>query len=347
MMNPATNPSTRRSLPLGKRIAPVSMILLLVVTRTSSGGTLTGPNAPGTTSVAGISNYTASVDPESTNPGAPVFDRAGELTNIGALPGAAGYGILGATSSFPVSSFGGGTAAPAAPLGFSSASQPPVPTPLGPFGDTIGSASTLTASTFAAGQGAGIFWLPPTFVADSGPIPIGTAGRASVVTSQGIASFTETAGAAVKTPGVGLAISGTLGGQGPAGAFVAASLVGTFSIFNPSGVLVAPPVSTSVIIVSDGPGSRDDFVTTFSPTGNTPTSFVSSFITPGANSFVAYGVSLLPSLTIPSGDTVQIAGTLTLVADPDVTLSLDILPLSLQLPDLGAFGQRYPNPRAS
>jgi hypothetical protein len=91
-----------------------------------------------------------------------------------------------------------------------------------------------------------------------------------------------------------------------------------------------------VIIVSDGPGSRSDFVTTFSPTGNAPTSFVSNFITPGADSFVAYGVSLLPSLNIPSGDTAQIAGTLSLVADGDVTLQFSVLPMGLQLPDLGA-----------
>jgi hypothetical protein len=95
--------------------------------------------------------------------------------------------------------------------------------------------------------------------------------------------------------------------------------------------------STSVDIVSDGPGPRGDFVTaTPSVPGST---LFSSFITPGANTFFAYGVDLLPAVAIPVGGSVTLDGTLSFVADPDVTLTLDVIPAGVPLPDFGAIAQ--------
>lgn len=235
-----------------------------------------------------------------------------------------GYGSLGAPIA-AVSSPGGGIGAPAAPIGSFGAFQPAVPA-LG-FGNTIGGEANLGASTFAGGAGAGIFWTGPTFVADTGPNL-----RASDNFSRGIASFTDIGGDAGKIPGVGLAISGTLGNQGPTGAFVAASLFGDFKIFNAAGALVNT-FSTSVAIVSDGPGARNDFITkTPSVAGDT---FFSGSAGLGTNSFFAFGVDLLPAVAIPAGGLVELDGTLSLVADPDVTLQLDVIPEGVPLPDFG------------
>jgi hypothetical protein len=133
-----------------------------------------------------------------------------------------------------------------------------------------------------------------------------------------------------------LAVTGTLGGQGPAGAFVAATLDGRFSIFNAAGGLVNS-FSTSVAIVSDGPGPRGDFVA-FTPSVGGGTEF-SNFITPGANTFFAYGVDLLPAVAIPVGGSVTLDGTLSLVADQEVSLSLGAVPAGVPLPDFGVIAQ--------
>jgi hypothetical protein len=315
------NPSARRS-----RLAPTRCIALaaavLLASTQATFAVFIGPNVGST---AGITYAVENVNAA----GGAVYDPvSGQLVNIGGLPGGAGYGSLGAPVT-PVSAFGGGVAAPVAPLtpfGVSAA-QPAVPALN--FGDTIGGSARLAASTFAGGSGAGVFWFNPTFIADTG-----VDGRASVNFSRGIATFSDPTGDAAKIPGVALAVTGTLGGQGPAGAFVAATLFGRFSIFNAAGGLVNS-FSTSVAIVSDGPGGRGDFVA-FTPSVGGDRQF-SNFLFPGANTFTAWGVDLLPSVAIPVGGSVTLDGTLSFVADPDVTLSFDIVPADVPLPDFGTF----------
>jgi len=305
----------------------MTTIVLLASTQAAFAG-FAGPTAG---SVAGITYAVENVNAA----GGPVYDPVtGELVNIGGLPGGAGYGSLGAPVA-PVSTFGGGVAAPAAPLtplGFGAA-QPAVPAVN--FGDALGGSAMLAATTFNGGSGAAVYWRNPTYIWDTG-----VDGRASVNFSRGIANFTDTT-ADVKVPGVGLAITGTLGGQGPAGAFVAATLDGRFSIFNAAGTLINS-FSTSVAIVSDGPGARGDFVTaTPSVAGST---LFSNFIFPSANTFFAWGVDLLPAVAIPAGGSVRLDGTLSLVADPDVNLALDILPADAPMPDFGLIGSAVPEP---
>jgi len=322
------DPSTWRSRFSLKRCAAMAMIVLLASTQAAFAG-FVGPNAG---SVAGITYEVENVNPA----GGPIYNPGtGELVNIGGLPGGAGYGSLGAPVT-PVNTFGGGVAAPAAPLtpfGFGAA---PPAVPAKDFGDTIGGSANLAATTFHGGSGAGIFWSNPTFIADTG-----VDGRASVNFSRGVANFSDPTGDAMKTPGVALAVTGTLGGQGPAGAFVAATLDGRFSIFNAAGALVNA-FSTSVAIVSDGPGPRGDFVTA---TPSVPGSHLySNFITPGANTFFAYGVDLLPTVSIPVGGRVTLDGTLSLVADPDVTLTLSVVPTGVPMPDFGQIASTIPEP---
>jgi hypothetical protein len=313
-----------------KRLAAVLALIVLFSSRDAFGGVFTGPNAG---SVAGISAFTVTVDP--ANGAIPVFGPSGQLFNIGVLPLGAGYGTIGQTGSTLVGSAGGGFATPAAPLGSLSFTQAPVAvTPQGPFGDSIGGAASLRASTFAAGQGAGILWFAPSFIGDSGPGATGTSARGSVMVSHGIANFTDVGGDANKVPGVAMAITGTLGGQGPLGAFVAASLVATFTVFNAAGAQVAPATSTSVIIVSDGTGPRADFVTSFSPTGDANT-LTGAILFPGADNFYAWGVSRLAAPIIPDGGSVTIDATLTMVADPQASIVIDLLPPGTLLPDFG------------
>jgi hypothetical protein len=326
-MTTRANPSPRRSrLSLG-RIAVMTALVPLAASQGAFAGFI-GPQAG---SVAGITYAVENVNPA----GGAVYDPVtGQLVNIGGLPGGAGYGSLGAPVT-PVSTFGGGVAAPAAaltPAGFGG-TQPAVPGK--DFGDTIGGSARLAASTFGGGGGAGVFWLNPTYIADKG-----ADGRASVNFSQGIANFKDTT-ADVKVPGVGLAIIGTLGGQGPAGAFVAATLDGRFSVFNAAGGLINS-FSTSVAIVSDGPGPRGDFVTATPSVGGS--TLFSNFITPGSNTFYAWGVDILPAVAIPAGGSVRLDGTLSLVADPDVlNLSLAAIPTGINTGDL-TFNASIPEP---
>ncbi len=313
--------STRRSHFSLKRCVAMTTIVLLTLTEAAFAA-FVGPD-PG--SVAGITYNVENVNAA----GGPIYSPVtGELVNVGGL--GAGYGRLGAPVT-PVSTFGGGVATPAAPLtplGFSAA-QPAVPALN--FGDTIGGSAKLSATTTSGGSGAGIFWSNPTFIADTG-----VNGRASVNFSRGIANFSDPTGDAAKIPGVALAVTGTLGGQGPAGAFVAATLNGRFSIFNAAGGFVNA-FSTSVAIVSDGPGGRGDFVkATPSVAGDR---LFSNFITPGANTFFAYGVDLLPAITIPVGGSVTLDGTLSFVADPEASLKFDIVPSGVPLPDFGLVAQ--------
>jgi hypothetical protein len=277
---------------------------------------------PGAGRGAGIDFSVANVNAAA----GPLFGANGELVNIGAIgPAAAGYGSLGAPIT-PIASAGGGIAGHVGPIGGAGQSLFVAPNPALGFGGNTGGQANLFATTTNGGGGAGVFWTAPTFIADSGPD-----GRASVGDSRGVATFFDANGDAGKVPGVALAIHGTLGGQGPAGAFVAASLLGTFTITP----LVGAPtvVSTSVVIVSDGTGPRNDFVIATSFAG---------FTGAGADSFSAYGVSLLPPVDIPAGATVTLDGTLSFVADPPASFTFDIVPLTVPLPDLGVFGPESP-----
>lgn len=277
-----------------------------------------GPN-PG--SVGGISFRVETVNA----PGGAIFGPSGELVNIAGLPGAgAGYGSLGAPIPFQAD-VAGGIGAPAAPLGAVGAFQPPVPA-VG-FGDTFGGAANLLATTFSGGNGAGIFWPAPNFIWDDG-----ADGQASIAFSRGIANFGNTADVN-PIAGVGLAVSGTLGGQGPAGAFVAASLFGDFTIFNALGAPI-DSFSMAIAIVSDGPGPRNDFIDGLSTKAGS-LHFEDS-LGLGTNSFFAWGVELVPAGLIPAGGSVTLDGTLSLVADPPFSIQIDILPLNAPRPDFGA-----------
>ena len=95
-------------------------------------------------------------------------------------------------------------------------------------------------------------------------------------------------------------------------------------------------------IVSDGPGPRGDFVT-FTPSVAGGEGF-SNFITPGNNTFFAFGVDILPAVAIPAGGSVTLDGTLSLVADPDVTLALAQIPTGDPMPDFGLIASSIPEP---
>jgi hypothetical protein len=100
--------------------------------------------------------------------------------------------------------------------------------------------------------------------------------------------------------------------------------------------------STSVAIVSDGPGPRGDFVTATPSVGGS--TLFSNFITPGSNTFYAWGVDILPAVAIPAGGSVRLDGTLSLVADPDVlNLSLAAIPTGINTGDL-TFNASIPEP---
>ena len=296
-------------------IAVATAAVLLVSPSPSIAGFFVGPAAG---SVAGITYNVENVNPA----GGAIYGPSGDLQNVAGLPGAgAGYGSVGAPVA-AVGGPGGGISAPAAPLGTFGAFHPAVPA--AGFGDTFGGSAKLRAISF--GPEAGIFWTNPTFIYDSGPN-----GRASDNFSRGVATFTDNVGG-LSTPYVALAIRGSLGNQGLDGAFVAASLLGNFSIFDALGNLVNS-LSASVAVVSDGPGPRNDFVTNI-PSGGADV-FYGGIFGAGLNSFEAYGVDILPAAAIPVGGTVRLDGTLSFIADPNSYLTLDVIPLNVPLGDFG------------
>src|SRR4051812_37727365 len=107
-MSSGTNPSTGRSRGSVPRFALLTTIVLMSAARTAPGA-FVGPVAG---SVAGVTYQVSSV----IGPGGPVYGANNELLNINGLPGAGAYPSIGAPVT-PVSTFGGGIAAPAAPLG--------------------------------------------------------------------------------------------------------------------------------------------------------------------------------------------------------------------------------------
>jgi hypothetical protein len=325
MRTDLVNRQTRCS---GKRFAHLAAIVLLASTRATFAGFI----GPGVGSVGGI---TYNVDTVAAGNGVdPAYGANNDLENISALPGAGAYGNLFPGPNVMVSSFGGGIAAPVAPLGSLSAFQAPVaPVNGSSFGDTIGGDASLSAHTTGFGSGAGVFWISPTFLGDTG-----VDGKASVALVRGDAKFTDPTGDAAKTPGLALALSGTLGA---AGAFAAASVAGTFTIRDSGGMLVGAPFSASIAVLTDGAGAKPDIITSTSTVGGVLLSGSSGLST---SSFYAFGSLLLPPVAIPAGGSLELNGTLSFVTDPDATLTLDLLPNSLQLPDLVLNASAVPEP---
>jgi hypothetical protein len=332
-MTSGTKPSTGQTPSSWKYSARLTAIVfVLLATSRATFAAFVGPNAG---SVGGI---TYNVDTVAAGNGVdPLYGANNDLENISRLPGAGAYGNLFPGPNVLVSNFGGGIAAPVAPLGTLSAFQAGGGAFNGStFGDTIGGSATVNAKTTGFGSGAGVFWTNPTFLGDAG-----ADGKASVALARGDAIFSDPNGDAAKVPGLALAVSGTLGGQGAAGAFVAASVAGTFTIKNMGGGVVNSFMA-SIAVVTDGPGAKADIITaTSSVPGGVFTPGSSGL---GTNSFLAFGSLLLPAVAIPAGGSLELDGTLSFVADPDVTMSLDLFPNTLQLPDIGFEGFAVPEP---
>jgi hypothetical protein len=300
--------------------------VLLVSTRATFAGFI-GPNAG---SVAGI---TYNVDTVSPGGAGAVYGANNDLQNISGLPGAGAYGNLTPAGNVNVSNFGGGIAAPAAPLGTFSAFQAGGGAFNGStFGGSLGGDATLNAHTTGFGSGAGVFWTNPTFLGDAGPD-----GKASVGLSRGDATFTNPTGDAAKVPGLTLAVTGTLG----PGAFEAASVAGTFTIRDSTNVIVGVPFTASIAVVTNGPGPNPNIITSTSTVGGVLSSGSSGLST---SNFHAFGSLLLPAVAIPAGGSIELNGTLSFVIDPDSTLSLDLFPTTLQLPDLDLGASAVPEP---
>jgi hypothetical protein len=326
-MTSGTHPSTRQATVSLKRSARLTAIVLLASTQASFAGFI----GPTTGSVAGI---TYNVDTVAAGGGAaPAYGANNDLENISKLPGAGAYGDLSPGPNVLVSNFGGGIAAPVAPLGTFSAFQAAVgPVNGSTFGDTIGGDASLRANTTGFGSGAGVFWFSPTFLADTG-----VDGKASVALARGDARFTDPTGD-VKVPGLSLAISGTLGAPG---AFAAASVAGTFTIRDAGNAIVGAPFTASIAVVTDGSGAKPDFITSTSSVGGVLLSGSSGLST---SSFYAFGSLLLPAVVIPVGGSIELDGTLSFVTDPDATLQIDLLPPTLQLPDINGGAFAVPEP---
>jgi len=208
--------------------------------------------------------------------GAPLFGVNGELLTAGS-----GYRLTAATAP-PAQFVGGGIAAPSAPIagGFTGTANPAI-IDTGQYGAGF---DTLFASTFPGG--AGVFW--PNFMVQDNVAN----GFASVNDSRGFANFT-TAFNYTGVPGAYLAVQGRLGNQ--PGAFVEAALFGTFTINDPLiGIYTLGPVA--VVIASDGTGALADGV--FAGAG--------AMFGAGANNFTAYGVNILPPVTLSPGSTVRL-----------------------------------------
>jgi hypothetical protein len=325
-MTSRTHPSTRQATGSLKRSARLTAIVLLASAQASFAGFI-GPNAG---SVAGI---TYNVDTVAAPGAGAVYGANNDLQNISGLPGAGAYGNLTPAGNVNVSNFGGGIAAPAAPLGTLSAFQAGGGAFNGStFGGMLGGDATLSARTTGFGSGAGVFWSSPTFVGDAGPD-----GKASVALSRGDAIFSDPTGDVAKVPGLTLAVSGTLG----AGAFEAASIAGTFTIRDSTNTIVGVPFMASIAVVTDGPGAKPDFITSTSTVGGVLLSGSSGLST---SSFYAFGSLLLPAVAIPAGGSIELNGTLSFVDDPDSTLFLDLLPNTLQLPDINGGAFAVPEP---
>lgn len=374
-MKHGTPPPTRRPRPVGRPFVAILLLLLLPVLRPGYGASIfTGPvsSIPGsgvTVNGAGITFGVQTVN--TASPTGALFDpTTGALTNIAALQSAgnntsfvvangstskptSGYGSLGASGSgFPVN-VDGGISAPSGVLTSSQISASHAPGS-GFGGLTGGSSSLYTAlspgavPSASAGTGASNFYLAPSAVADTGP----SANTASEVFSRAISTYQVNALPAVKVPGVVLAVSGSLGSQGPSGAFVAASLQTTFSFFTSLGASIPtlPTETASILIVSNGTGSRSNFVAAESSNSSFGP-FGAVYVNTGsggaaADSFYAAGIIDLPSVTLAIGDYVKIDSTLSLVADPDATVMLDAFPTSLinLTPDLAAEAFTVPEP---
>lgn len=211
----------------------------------------------------------------------------------------------------------------------------------------FGGGHTVMAAR-AAGRWGGIFW-PSFSIADFAP----AGGTASTNVSNGVAvlgngrqGFSARAGAFLGVRGF---IRKPLGPGGEIG-FVAASLAGRIGVFNAAGGLLQT-IDPAIFIRSDGPGLRVDVTNSsifvdgvLNPPG---TAAFNVLFLPGSISFIAWGVISVP-VEIPRNGFVTLDGTLSLAADPDVTLEVFTVPFSelpsdVPLPDIG-FAAYVPEP---
>lgn len=212
-----------------------------------------------------------------------------------------GYPLLGAAMA-PVQTFG-----PAAIASGLTGVANPALIDAGAFG-----AGSTTLQALGAPWGGAIVW-NSAFVMD-----LAANGLVSANDSQGTATLINLGpGAFVGTGGGFLAVSGSVG---LSGGYVAASLTGTIG-----GIPITP-----IVVASDGSGPLKDFVSAGT---------AKSFIPTGPNSFFAWGVSIIPAaFNIPLGGNVLLQGTLSLIADPDSSIELGVLPPSAPRPDFGTAG---------
>ncbi len=211
----------------------------------------------------------------------------------------------------------------------------------------FGGGHTVMAAR-AAGFRGGVFW-PSFSVADFAP----AGGTASTNASNGTAllgngprGFSARAGAFLGVRGF---IRKPLGPGGEIG-FVAASLAGRIGVFNAAGGHLHT-IDPAIFIRSDGPGLRVDVTNSsvfvdgvLNPPG---TAAFNALFFPGSAFFSAWGVISVP-VEIPRNGFITLNGTLSLAADPDVTLEVFTLPFQqlppdVPLPDIG-FAAYVPEP---
>jgi hypothetical protein len=200
----------------------------------------------------------------------------------------------------------------------------------------------------AQGFGGGIFW--PSFSIRDFSLAGGTA---STNVSNGVALLGNGRRGFAARAGAFLGVRGFIGKPvGPGGSigYVAASLAGRIGVYNAAGGLLHT-IDPAIFIRSDGPGARADLTNSsifvdgvMNPAGTAAFNFL---FPPGGVSFIAWGVISVP-VFIPAGGFVTLDGTLSLAADPDVTLEVFTVPFhelpeDVPVPDIG-FAAHVPEP---
>jgi hypothetical protein len=228
--------------------------------------------------------------------------------------------------------------------------------PLGPPGalfgvqprvGAFGGGHTVLAAR-AGGRRGGIFW-PSFSIRDFAP----AGGTASTNVSNGVALLGNGRRGFAARAGAFLGVRGFIRKPvGPGGAigYVAASLVGRIGIYDAAGALLQT-IDPAIFIRSDGPGLRPDLTNSsvfvdgvLNPPG---TAAFNVLFPPGGVSFIAWGVISVP-VVVPRNGFVLLDGTLSLAADPDVTLEVFTVPFhelpeDVPMPDIG-FAAYVPEP---
>lgn len=191
-------------------------------------------------------------------------------------------------------------------------------------------ATTVQAASFGSGQGTnvqrtGVFYGSTTFAQSSSASNVAT-----VSISQATATFTNTGGTVIATPGVLMSVFGTLGDT--TSSFMDAALYGDIVLPNSTVQQFTP-----VIVAYGGP--TRGFVS-----GN-------GGIFPSGLNFAASAATYLNTpITIATGQSITIHSTLTLISDPNSIIQINSqLPPALAgtvIPDLGIFagGVTVPEP---